>query len=146
MEQRISTNDAEKNVNNFRSQPLTQRYEVPASAQNGEKRKLDSVDIMADVGHEIRNPLNAIIGLSHLLHAATSMEEVKNYTEGLMQTSEILMEMVNNLMDFSKLRSGKLEMNLKPVALRESLASQMSGQRLVAEGKGLDFFVDVDIR
>ena len=119
-----------------------QRYEV--SAPRKKNVNPDNVDVLAAVGHEIRNPLNAIIGLSHLLNSTNSMDEVKNYTEGLMQTSEHLMEMVNNLLDFSKLRSGKFEMNLKSVALNDSIASQLSGQRLVAERKGLSFFVDID--
>lgn len=123
---------------------MMQRYEVPAPCPRRKNEKLDSVDILASVSHEIRNPLNAIIGLSQLLTSTNSMDEVKNYTEGLMQTSEHLMEMVNNLLDFSKLRSGNIEMNLKPVALKDSLASQLSGQRLVAERKGLNFFVDID--
>ncbi|MGY5851099.1 ATP-binding response regulator [Salegentibacter sp. F14] len=123
---------------------MIQRYEVPAPCPKRENAKFDSVDILAAVGHEIRNPLNAIIGLSQLLYTANSMEEVKNYTEGLMQTSEHLREMVNNLLDFSKFRSGKLEMNFKSVALKETLASQLSGHRLVAERKGLNFFMDMD--
>ncbi|MGB7786714.1 MAG: ATP-binding protein [Salinimicrobium sp.] len=123
---------------------MMQRYEVPAPCPKKENEKIDSVDILAAVGHEIRNPLNAIVGLSQLLSSTNSMDEVKNYTEGLMQTSEHLMEMVNNLLDFSKLRSGKLEMNLKPVALEDVLASQLSGQRALAERKGLSFFMDVD--
>ena len=123
---------------------MMQRYEVPTPCPRRDNVKIDSVDILAAVGHEIRNPLNAIIGLSRLLYSTNSMDEVKNYTEGLMQTSEHLMEMVNNLLDFSKLRSGKLEMNFKPVDLKESLASQLSGLHLLAERKGLNFFVDID--
>ena len=123
---------------------MMQRYEVPAPCPTRENVKIDSVDILAAVGHEIRNPLNAIIGLSQLLYSTNSMEEVKNYTEGLLQTSEHLMEMVNNLLDFSKLKSGRLELDVRPVILKERLTSQLSGQRLVAEKKGLNFFVDVD--
>ncbi len=134
----------QKNSKLFSVTPMMPAYEVPAPHPSTENVKNDNVDCMAAVGHEIRNPLNAIIGLSQLLHSANSMEEVKNYTEGLMQTSEHLMEMVNNLLDFSKLRSGNLEIKPRTVSLKESLASQLSGQRLVAEGKGLSFFVDVD--
>lgn len=123
---------------------MIERYEVPAPCPK-ENETVDSVDILAAVGHEIRNPLNAIVGLSQLLYSTNSMDEVKNYTEGLLQTSEHLIEIVNNLLDFSKLRSGNLEMNLRPVALEESLTSQLSGQRLMAERKGLDFFIDIDI-
>src|SRR5690554_3612234 len=123
---------------------MTQHCQIPASLPSSEKDKLNCVNLLAAVGHEIRNPLNVINGLSYLLHSATSMEEVKNYTEGLIQTSGNLMEMVNNLMDYSKLRSGKMEMNFKSVALQECLVSKMSGQRMIAEGKGLKFFLDVD--
>ena len=122
---------------------MTKTY-VSSSGSNTKKVIIDSVDIMADVGHEIRNPLNVISGLSHLLYSATSMEEVKNYSKGLMQTSEHLMEMVNKIMDFSKLRSGNMEINPKPVVLQESLMSKLNGHRLMAEGKGLDFFVNIN--
>ena len=117
---------------------------ISPSGPTTKKAIIDSADIMASVGHEIRNPLNVISGLSHLLYSATSMEEVKNYSKGLIQTSEHLMEMVNKLMDFSKLRSGNMEINPRPVVLTEILNSKLNGQRLMAEGKGLDFLVNID--
>lgn len=119
-------------------------FEVPGSNSEHEGTRIDSIDILANVGHEIRNSLNSIIGLSHLLNSATSLSEVDSYNKGLMQTSENLLEIGNNLLDFGKLRSGSLSVNLKPVDLQERLSFQLGGQRMTAQAKGLYFFVNYD--
>ncbi len=99
---------------------------------------------LATVSHEIRNPLNVIIGISRLLRHPATEEERQEYLDGLSQTSESLLELVNNIMDFSKLEAGKLILNSRPTNLRKNLMESMTSQRAIAGAKGVDFQVEID--
>lgn len=104
---------------------------------------LNDLDFLANVSHEIRNPLNTIIGLSHLLKNKPSVEEQEEYIDGLLQTSENLLEIVNNMMDFSKLQSGRLRLEEKPVDLRKLVKRSLFGLQALAHTKNLELHTEV---
>lgn len=115
------------------------------------KKEIDTEDpirknlrILATVSHEIRNPLNAIIGISRLLRLPATEDERQVYLEGLVQTSENLLELVNNIMDFSKLESGKLAISAKPTDLRKTFRQNLMSQIAIAGKKGIDFYIEID--
>lgn len=120
-------------------------YKVTSSpGKKLEPQDLDPVDFLANVSHEIRNPLTAIIGLSHLLKGSPSPEEQEEYVDGLVQTSETLLEIVNNLMDFSKLGAGRLVIKEAPSDLKTLVTRGLYGQKLMAEANNLEFLIDLD--
>lgn len=118
----------------------------PAGNQQLENRvtAFEKLDLLAMISHEIRNPLNAIIGVSRLLKHSTSEEERNEYIDSLLHTSENLLELVNNIMDFSKLESGKLKFLQKPTDLRKLLKDNLMSQKHGASSKGLDLIIEID--
>lgn len=110
--------------------------------RENEKREI-SMEFLASISHEIRNPLNIIIGLTHLLKSAESEEEKERYIKELDKTSQSTLELVNNIMDFSKVRDGKLNYEYKSVNLKASLEENLVGLKTMSEAKGLDLFVEV---
>jgi CheY-like chemotaxis protein/nitrogen-specific signal transduction histidine kinase len=109
----------------------------------GEKNNI-SMEVLASVSHEIRNPVNVVIGLIHLLKSAETEEEKERYINELIKTSQGLLELVNNIMDFSKVRAGKLNYDFKSANLRAYIEENLMGFKTVAEAKGLDLILDID--
>lgn len=105
---------------------------------------LSEIDFLANVSHEIRNPLNTIIGLTHLLQEEPTKEDQQEYLKGLLQTSESLLGIVNNFLDFSKLESGKLDLEKKPIDIRKIVEHNICGQRALAQAKDIDLKIETD--
>lgn len=108
------------------------------------KAEEKGLKFFSTISHEIRTPLNAIIGISELLQEPTSEEDKKEYFKILKQTSETLLELVNNVLDFSKIESGKLRLTPKVFDFRTSINRILYSQRLNAKAKGLELIVDID--
>ena len=74
---------------------------------------------LANMSHEIRTPLNAIVGFSQLLPAAETAEEKKLYSGIINQNSDILLQLINDILDLSKIEAGTLEYIKRPMNLGE---------------------------
>ena len=75
---------------------------------------------LANMSHEIRTPLNAIVGFSQLLPAAETVEEKKLYSDIINQNSDILLQLINDILDISKIEAGTLEYVKRPMNLGEA--------------------------
>ena len=74
---------------------------------------------LANMSHEIRTPLNAIVGFSQLLPAAETAEDKKLYSGIINQNSDILLQLINDILDLSKIEAGTLEYIKRPMNLGE---------------------------
>ncbi|GEM_PF-78269 len=85
-----------------------------------EKNKAEEADrsksaFLANMSHEIRTPLNAIVGFSELLANATSADEKEQYLDILKTNNEILLQLVNDILDMSKIEAGTLEFKMTDI-------------------------------
>lgn len=78
---------------------------------------------MATMGHEIRTPLNAILGTAELLELANLPEDSTNLVRTIHSSGEALLEIINEILDYSKIENGKMELELRSIDLR-SLATK----------------------
>ena len=74
---------------------------------------------LANMSHEIRTPLNAIVGFSHLMTIADNAEDEKLYSDIINQNSEILLQLINDILDLAKIEAGTLEYVRYPMDLGE---------------------------
>ncbi len=88
-------------------------------------------NFLAVMSHEIRTPLNAVIGLTGLLNQANLTAEQADTIRTIRQSGETLLSLLNNILDFTKIESGKMELSLQPcslVELVEGVLELMQGQ------------------
>lgn len=76
---------------------------------------------LANMSHEIRTPMNAIVGFSNLLENEISPEERKEYVKQINSNSEVLMNLINDIIDISMIESGQIKTNNTSVCLSDLL-------------------------
>jgi signal transduction histidine kinase/CheY-like chemotaxis protein/uncharacterized membrane protein len=101
---------------------------------------------LANMSHEIRTPLNGIMGFTQLLKTATSDAEREEYVHVIEESSHMLLSIVNDILDLSKIKAGKVELEnipFDPIGKIESAAEAMGAKALL---KNIEFGVYVDPR
>ncbi|MGK0341793.1 MAG: PAS domain S-box-containing protein, partial [Candidatus Azotimanducaceae bacterium] len=94
---------------------------------------------LANMSHEIRTPMNAILGYTRLALNTTLDDKQTGYLETIRNSSDHLLRVVNDILDISKIESGKLELQHKPFSLDEVLREIEQLFQLAADAKHLKF-------
>jgi signal transduction histidine kinase/DNA-binding NarL/FixJ family response regulator/HPt (histidine-containing phosphotransfer) domain-containing protein len=94
---------------------------------------------LASMSHEIRTPMNAIIGMSDLMRTDNLDETQKSFFEDIKKMSRTLLQIINDILDISKIEMGKMELYPVHFDLRELYDNLCSMNRFSAESKNLEF-------
>ncbi len=109
------------------------------------KKASQSKDIfLANISHDIRTPLNAISGFTHLLSEEELSTENKNYVEAISLASKNLLLLINDVLDISKFESDKIELENKPFNFKQLINEIILINSKTVKAKGLKFLSSVD--
>ena len=98
---------------------------------------------LAVVGHEIRTPLNGILGFGEALSKRADLApEARRHVEMIGRSTEALMEIIDDILDYSRIESGHLELNPGPAAISQALSRALEAAHPVAAAKGLTLSVE----
>lgn len=126
----------------------TNRELAVARKQAEAANKLKS-QFLATMSHELRTPLNAVIGYAQLQLAGMvgdMSEEQLGFQERILANAQHLLQLINEVLDLSKIEAGRMELVDKPFDLRECLHEIIMQNHVLAKDKGLDFTLNVDER
>ena len=98
-------------------------------------------EFMANISHEVRTPLNGIIGMTELVLASPLGSEPRQYLNLVRSSADTLLHIINDILDFSKIEAGHLQFELAPFDLHEWVGSTLDPLAVTARRKGLTFDV-----
>ena len=107
-----------------------------------EKGVEEKNQFFSNISHDMRTPLNAIIGFADIARAKDASPEVKDCLAKIKLSGSLLLELINDTLTLSKANSGKLKLKLEPVADAELFESITTPIRAAAEAKGVSFTAD----
>lgn len=101
---------------------------------------------LAVVSHEIRTPLNGILGFGEALSKRADLApEARRQVEMIGRSTEALMEIIDDILDYSRIESGQLELNPAPAAIGQAVDRAIEAARPTAAAKGLTLLRDDDL-
>ena len=100
-------------------------------------------DFLSRMSHEIRTPLNAIVGMTAIArNVVDHRDRVLECLDKLETSNQYLISLINDILDMSRIESGKMELNVQPMDMEDFVRSLEGMMRPQAEQKGLRFIVE----
>jgi len=99
---------------------------------------------LANMSHEIRTPMNSILGFGELLEEIVQDKKARGYIRAIRASGNSLLNLINDILDLSKIESGKLELRPEPISVRGMVESVRLLFAQQAAERNLDFTVSLD--
>ncbi|MEM1433112.1 MAG: response regulator [Pseudomonadota bacterium] len=130
----------------LRFQDMTRIHRQQLELQTANVEAAEAVAVqsrfLANMSHEIRTPMNGVIGMTSLLTNTSLSEEQRNYVDIIRSSGESLLTIINEILDFSKLEAGRVELEEQDFDLEQCAADALDTVLPLAANKDLEIVLD----
>ena len=126
------------------SQQSQIKKELEKAKEEAESSALAKSQFLANMSHEIRTPMNSIMGFTDILLSEKLSEEHREYMQTIKDSSELLLQLINDILDSSKIDSGHIQIEETDCSIEDILKSVKSLLINKAQEKGLSFEIHCD--
>ena len=105
-------------------------------------------EFIANISYELRSPLNVIMGFTELLdneYFGSLNEQQRGYCRGILESSQLLLDIINNILDLASIEAGRLELDAAAFDVHETLAGLIELNRENAERLGIEMTLDCPV-
>jgi len=121
------------------------RIQMEQQKNNAEAASFAKSEFMANISHELRTPMNGIIGFTDLLLTSQLTRMQRDYLQNVSKSAYNLLNIINDILDFSKLEAGKLMIDCATFRLGELIEEAADFLSIKAQEKGLELICNTDI-
>jgi len=136
--------NAERNLNETVRQLEKEVHDRTIAENEARQSEQAKASFLAAMSHELRTPLNGVIGAAQLLMDGELSSKKKELMDVVLQSSETLMELINNVLDLSRLNSNTIGLEAVPVNMRELMNTTLAPLGFQAKSKGVKFSLIVE--
>lgn len=118
--------------------------ELKITAAKAEQAAQAKTEFLSRMSHDIRTPMNAIIGLTHLAGNEDDLGKIKDYLGKIDSSSKFLLGLINDILDMSKIENGEMTLNMAPFTLDEFQNSIRTVIKPLIDEKDIDFVFEMN--
>lgn len=126
-----------------REQAERDRVKAEMAKQKAEAETVAKSQFLATMSHEIRTPMNGVLGMAQLLLRGELTDKQRSQVEAIYHSGQSLLDILNSVLDFSKLEAGKMEFSSAPLSLSDALTDLAGMLHPLTDEKGLTLEIDL---
>ena len=129
-----------RDITEEKSQELLYQKQLEASMEDAQRANLSKTAFLRRMSHDIRTPLNGIVGMIHIAEKyGNDVQKLRECRQKVLHSTDYLLDLINNVLDISKLESGSLTLEHKAFDLVELLSNQLTVVAMSAYENGVKF-------